>query len=141
MLTDAEIKARKMIIEDIFKRWEKIRTKMDKEANRTPPYVTCKGVRYFSEFELQDAYSCDVIDCSTYERLSDKLYNRKLSIYNPGDDELLEALESIKDNIEQELIEDERDKRAQAKKDEIASDLAKQGYSYKEIINIMENED
>ncbi len=146
MLSETEIKARRMVIESIEKLIEKTSKKAEKEkAKKKQAHVTYKGECYYSEAELQDAYGCDAFSMATYDRLVDKLYKAKgnqddFDRFTPSEI-LLQELNEIKSNFEIELFQDEKSKERKVQQEARAEELAKEGYSFREIETIIGNEE
>lgn len=144
-MTKSEIKANELIIEAIDKLIEKYQKKAKKERSKVEQAsVTYKGVKYYSENELMDAYACDYISSATYDRLVDKLDKAKSGV---SKDEMTESelimvsLNQHKNNLLSEIAYDKRAKEKQAEIDNRMRELIAEGYSYREAETIIGNEE
>jgi len=145
MLSNTEIEARNLIVEQIEKLIEKAQKKATKERDKVlNASVTYKGVVYESESDLLDAYGCDYFSSETYDRLLEKLNKARGEIdtneMTPSE-QLVHELYSIKYNIEREVSDDKRQKEQQEIKNNRIKELAEEGYSIREIEAIIGNEE
>ena len=144
-MNSAEIKANELAAEAIEKVIEKYRKKAEKErAKVSQAFVTYKGEKYYSESELMDAYSCDVISSDAYDRLLEKLDKAKCGVFGNEMTEseiLVFELTIRKNNFLHEIAFDKQQKERQAGIDGRMRELISQGYSYKEAETIVGNEE
>lgn len=140
-----EIKANELITEAVQKLIDKYSVKAAKEREKIKTAsVTYNGEKYHSEAELMDAYSCDVFDDKTYDRLLTKLNNAR-GKNDPSeftDSEMIKmALDKYRYNLMLELQNDAITKRRQAEIDNRIKALTSEGYSIREAKVIIENEE
>lgn len=144
-MTKSEIKANELIAEAINKIIEKYQKKADKERSKIKQaFVTYKGEKYYSESELMEAYSCDVFNDSTFDRLLDKLDKAKDGI---SGNEMTESeimvfeLSKHRNNLLHEIAVDKQQRERQSQIDDRMRELIAEGYSFREAETIVGNEE
>lgn len=143
MLTATEIEAYNIIIENLKKIQYKYVVKGNKEREKIQqPYVTYKGDKYYSENDLMEAYACDMMSSSIYDKLllklSDKLDDNRA--YTHSEMISIEINKFIV-NLSRDLQADELQKKHQNEIDNRMKQLTEEGYSIREAETIVGNEE